>query len=100
MCYQYPFAVLPVVVPAPESHRSVSIPLGMLVSLSESHCILRRGIISPPDGYSVVKVQGPPLVPTGEGALGGVFQKSFYLSTCSDWGDRFGHAFFERSLFF
>ena len=32
MCYQYPFAVLPVVVPAPESHRSVSIPLGMLSS--------------------------------------------------------------------
>ena len=69
MCYQYPFAVLPVVVPAPESHRSVSIPLGMLVSLSESHGILRRGIISPPDGYSVVKVQVPLLVPTGIGGM-------------------------------
>ena len=100
MCYQYPFAVLPVVVPAPESHRSVLIPLGMLVSLSESHGILRRGIISPPDGYSIVKVQGPSLVRTGEGALGGIFQKSFYLSTCSDWGDRFGHAFLKDLYFF
>ena len=69
MCYQYPFAVLPVVVPAPESHRSVSIPLGTLVSLSESHGTLRRGIISPPDGYSIVKVQVPLLVPTGIGGM-------------------------------
>ena len=94
MCNQYPFAVLPVVVPAPESHRSVSIPLGMLVSLSESHGILRRGIISPPDGYSVVKVQVPSLVRTGEGALGGIFQKSFYLSTCSDWETCFFRVFY------
>lgn len=80
MCYQYPFAVLPVVVPAPESHRSVSIPLGMLVSLSESHGILRRGIISPPDGYSIVKVQVPSLVWAGEGALGRCFGNLFYFS--------------------
>lgn len=101
MCYQYPFAVLPVVVPAPESHRSVSIPLGMLSSPQAvyrslpckhessfiplrllfpqnlrfcgspvvGHGILCRGIISPPDGYSIVKVQVPLLVPTGIGEM-------------------------------
>ena len=101
MCYQYPFAVLPVVVPAPESHRSVSIPLGTLSSPQAvyrslpckhessfiplrllfpqnlrfcgspvvGHGILRRGIISPPDGYSIVKVQVPLLVPTGIGGM-------------------------------
>ena len=112
MCYQYPFAVLPVVVPAPESHRSVSIPLGMLSSPQAvyrslpckhessfiplrllfpqnlrfcgspvvGHGILRRGIISPPDGYSIVKVQVPSLVPTGKGALGGCSAKKFLPS--------------------
>ena len=80
MCYQYLFAVSPVVVPAPESHRSVSIPLGMLVSLSESHGILRRGIISPPDGYSVVKAQVPSLVRTGKGAFWGVFFKKVFIA--------------------
>jgi|GEM_PF-6263212 len=101
MCYQYPFAVLPVVVPAPESHRSVSIPLGTLSSPQAiyrslpckhessfiplrllfpqnlrfcgspvvGHGILRRGIISPPDGYSIVKVQVPLLVPIGIGEM-------------------------------
>ena len=37
MCYQYPFAVSPVVVPAPESHRSVSISLGTLSSPQVSY---------------------------------------------------------------
>lgn len=96
MCYQYPFAVLPVVVPAPESHRSVSIPLGTLVSLSEGHGILRRGIISPPDGYSIVKVQVPSLVWTGEGALLGCFWEVFIFPfTCSDWEARFGGVFLK-----
>ena len=97
MCYQYPFAVLPVVVPAPESHRSVSIPLGMLVSLSESHGILRRGIISPQDGYSIVKVQVPSLVWTGEGALGGVLRKEFSLHLFP-LGDTFCSGAFQRFL--
>ena len=109
MCYQYPFAVLPVVIPAPESHRSVSIPLGMLSSPQAvyrslpckhessfiplrllfpqnlrfcgspvvGHGILRRGIISPPDGYSIVKVQVPPLVWNGKAVLLGFFGEVF-----------------------
>ena len=121
MCYQYPFAVSPVVVPAPESHRSVSIPLGTLVSFSESRGILRRGIISPPDGYSVVNVQAPSLVRTGKGALGGCFSKKVFIphlfgmgwpfcsgvlktffispSTCSHWEGRFGGVFFKKVYF-
>lgn len=82
MCYQYPFAVLPVVVPAPESHRSVLIPLGMLVSLSESHGILRRGIISPPDGYSVVKVHAPHLYGLGRVFWGDISESIFNPPTC------------------
>ena len=129
MCYQYPFAVLPVVVPAPESHRSVSIPLGMLSSPQAvyrslpckhessfiplrllfpqnlrfcgspvvGHGILRRGIISPPDGYSIVKVQVPSLVWTGEGVLGGCFENFFISpSTSSHWEGRFGGVFFKN----
>ena len=97
MCYYYPFAVLPVVVPAPESHRSVSIPLGTLVPFSESRGILRQGIISPPDGYSIVKVQVPSLVWTGEGVLGGCFENFFISpSTSSHWEGRFGGVFFKN----
>ena len=43
--------------------------------VSESHGILRRGIISPPDGYSIVKVQVPSLVWNGKAVLLGCFEK-------------------------
>lgn len=128
MCYQYPFAVSPVVVPAPESHRSVSIPLGMLSSpqavyrslpckhessfiplrllfpqnlrfcgsLVVGHGILRRGIISPPDGYSIVKVHAPHLFPLGKAFCSGVFLEVFIFTfTCSDWEARFGGVFLK-----
>ena len=152
MCYQYPFAVSPVVVPAPESHRSVSIPLGTLSSPQTvyrslpckhessfiplrllfpqnlrfcgspvvGHGILRRGLISPPDGSSIVMVQVPSLVWTEEGAFGGGFFKKVFISplvqtgetvlvmlflkdlyffdplTCSHWEGRFGGVFCEK----
>lgn len=154
MCYQYPFAVLPVVVPTPESHRSVSIPLGTLSSPQAvyrslpckhessfiplrllfpqnlrfcgspvvGHGILRRGIISPPDGYSVVKVQVPltcmewggcfggvffkkvfisPLVRTGETVLVMLFLKDLYFFdplTCSHWEGHFGGCYAKKFL--
>ena len=85
-------AVSPDVVPAPESHRGVSLPLGALFAFQQVMAHLAGGPYPRSDGYSVVKMRMmfslvwtergqksssrqtffekvPPLIPTGEGVL-------------------------------
>ena len=89
MCYQYPFAVLPVVVPASESHRSVSIARSLFRKVM---AYFAGGSYPRRTAIQLSRCKSPHLYGMGRPFCSGVL-KSFYLSTCSHWEKPFWGCF-------